>query len=52
MKTKVGTCYYLAPEILKGRYTEKCDIWSLGVILYVILFGEQPFDAETDHQIY
>jgi calcium-dependent protein kinase len=52
MNTRVGTCFYIAPEVLKGKYTESCDIWSLGVILYVLLFGEQPFDANTDSQIY
>ncbi len=52
MKTRVGTCFYIAPEVLRGKYTESCDIWSLGVILYVLLFGEQPFDANTDSQIY
>ena len=39
LNTKVGTTYYVSPEILNGTYTEKCDIWSEGVILYkVIIF--------------
>jgi serine/threonine protein kinase len=40
MNTMLGTPYYMAPEIfLHGRYDEKCDVWSLGVILYCMLTG-------------
>ena len=35
LSSKVGTPYYISPEILAGNYTEKCDIWSAGVILYI-----------------
>ena len=52
LNTKVGTAYYVSPEILKGDYTEKCDIWSAGVILYIFLSGDPPFNGPNDNEIY
>jgi calcium-dependent protein kinase len=47
-----GTCYYIAPEIFtEATYNEKCDVWSLGVILFVLLTGEPPFAGESDVEI-
>lgn len=52
LKSKVGTAYYVSPEILSGNYTSKCDIWSTGVILYVLLSGDPPFNGPSDDVIY
>ena len=52
LSSKVGTPYYISPEILEGNYTEKCDIWSAGVILYTLLSGELPFNGINDIEIY
>ena len=51
MNQTYGTPYYIAPEILAGEYNEKCDIWSLGVLLFILLSGKPPFDGTTDDEI-
>ena len=47
----IGTITYSAPEVLKNNYSEKCDIWSCGVIMYLLLTGELPFNGITENDI-
>jgi calcium-dependent protein kinase len=51
MTQTYGTAYYIAPEVLNQEYDEKCDIWSIGVILYILLIGKPPFDGDRDEDI-
>lgn len=52
MQSQVGTIYYVAPEVLVGDYTDKADIWSIGVVAYVLLCGFPPFNAGTEKLTY
>jgi calcium-dependent protein kinase len=47
----VGTPYYIAPEVLEKDYSNKCDVWSCGVIMYMLLSGSPPFDGPDDAAI-
>eukprot|EP00578_Thalassiosira_sp_NH16_P010198 CAMPEP_0181125046 /NCGR_PEP_ID=MMETSP1071-20121207/26828_1 /TAXON_ID=35127 /ORGANISM="Thalassiosira sp., Strain NH16" /LENGTH=450 /DNA_ID=CAMNT_0023210437 /DNA_START=30 /DNA_END=1382 /DNA_ORIENTATION=- len=48
----VGTSYYMAPELLGGSYDRSCDLWSVGVIAYVLLSGRPPFNGSNEDVIF
>ena len=51
MKEAMGTLSYVAPEVLRHRYAKgSCDMWSLGVIVFILLSGEMPFNGRTDYE--
>ena len=52
LQSKMGTVYYIAPEVIEGSYNFKCDVWSCGVIFYTLLFGIPPFNSKSDSEIY
>ncbi len=52
LKSRLGTAYYIAPEVLALDYDSKCDIWSCGVILFIFLYGFPPFNGKTDDEIF
>ncbi|KAL4497962.1 hypothetical protein ABPG72_014819 [Tetrahymena utriculariae] len=53
IKQLVGSAYYIAPEILKRKgYNEKVDIWSLGIVFYLLITGSTPYNSETTTEIF
>ena len=50
-KEVIGSSYYIAPEVLKQNYNEKCDTWSVGVLLYMLLAKKAPFNGKNDEEI-
>ena len=51
MRKKLGTPYYIAPEVLREEYDEKCDVWSCGIMLYILLCGYPPFTGRSEEEI-
>jgi len=48
----LGTPYCIAPEVIQGQYDESCDIWSIGVMAYIMLSGYPPFNEDDEMRLY
>lgn len=51
MTEPFGSPYYIAPEVIRGCYTQKCDIWSIGVILHILIIGVPPFVNDDNKKL-
>ena len=47
-----GTPYYMGPGVINGKYGKSCDMWSLGVTLYVCMSGYMPFQGNNMDDVF
>ena len=47
----IGSLYYVAPEVINKEYNSKCDLWSCGIIMYILLTRKLPFSGRTDDEV-
>ena len=52
MNAPMGTCYYMAPEMLRRNYDERIDIWACGIMMYMMLVGYPPFNGDDNLEIF
>ena len=52
MRSYAGTPYYMAPEVINGDYTHKCDIWSLACVLYILMAGKLPYTGTSRKEVF
>lgn len=51
MTNSIGTCYYMAPEVIKEHYTNAADLWSVGVVIFMMVTGQVPFGGNENAEI-
>jgi len=51
LQTVVGTIYYMAPQVFQGKYNAKADMWSVGVLAYMLLTSQLPFFGDSRNEI-
>ena len=49
---RVGTPYYMAPEMVRGNFNYASDVWSIGVILFIMVTGKQPFRGKSKEEVF
>ncbi|XP_030621003.1 serine/threonine-protein kinase 33 [Chanos chanos] len=53
LQSTCGTPIYMAPEVINGHeYSQQCDVWSIGVIMYMLLCGEPPFMSSSEERLF
>ena len=51
LKSKAGSPLFMAPEIMESKYSEKWDVWSLGILMYILLSNRLPFSGQTPEEV-